>query len=404
MGSLFLATLLGAAPVDPQPNFSLLSPGEERHRGRIVRLNPDFSVVVNSGVQENTVKNVYSIRRTDRPLPPFPTGPQLITTNGDRLVGSLLGGDAQAMKFLPSGGNRRNPDTWNIPFSAIAVLWLTTTPANTPLDLSRYEWLATNRDVFRFRNGDTERGTLVGLDPDFNEPRFTFRPEQGAERVLRGEEIAAIGFNPTLGRVRKPKGPYAHVILTDSSRLNLVNPSWVDQELRGETLFGLKIRIPENEVLSLDVLQGKAIYLSDLKPKKVEQTDFLNANWIWLADRDAHGSSLRVDTGLGPSTYDKGLGVHPRSVLTYDLGGKYSRFEAEVGLDPQEAIRGRAAVRVLVDGKEQEVAGLAALKAGLACPIRLGVKGAKELTLITDFGPAGGVGADVNWCEARLVE
>ena len=32
------------------------------------------------------------------------------------------------------------------------------------------------------------------------------------------------------------------------------------------------------------------------------------------------------------------------------------------------------------------------------------VRNAKELVLITDFAPAGGVGGDVNWADARLIE
>ena len=57
-----------------------------------------------------------------------------------------------------------------------------------------------------------------------------------------------------------------------------------------------------------------------------------------------------------------------------------------------------------MDGKEQELPALLGLTTGNAVIVRVDVRGAKELTLVIDFGPAGGVAVDVNWCDARLVE
>ena len=112
--------------------------------------------------------------------------------------------------------------------------------------------------------------------------------------------------------------------------------------------------------------------------------------------------ALRIQTPNGESIADKGLGTHPRTALTYVLAGKYRWFEARVSLDPDAPVSGTAMIRVLVDGKEQTIAGLPLLGKGNAIPIRMALSGAKELSSITDFGSAGGVGADVNWADARL--
>ena len=55
-------------------------------------------------------------------------------------------------------------------------------------------------------------------------------------------------------------------------------------------------------------------------------------------------------------------------------------------------------------GRRADVGGF--LKAGNAIPIRVNIKGAKELILVTDFGSSYRwcVGADVNWCDARVVD
>jgi hypothetical protein len=395
--------LQAAAPGDIEPTFNAVSPAEKSNRGRVVRLNPDFTVVLAEDLAETTTKDVISLRQSDRPMPPLPTGPHLITTTGDRIAGKLLGGDESSLRFRPSGIRMKASDAWNVPLSSVSVVWLASMPADTPTDSAQYEWLAgnRNRDLFLFRNGDIDKGTLTGLDAD---ARFTFRPDEGTARTLRADQLAAVGFNPALARSRKPKGAYARIVLADFSRLSLVMPTIADGVLSGDTLFGLKVTIPAADIVSLDVIQGKATYLSDLKPKKVEQAGFLGTTWPWAADRTVQGKPLRVATPAGESTFDKGLGTHPRTTLTFDLGGKYRRFETLVGLDAAATVRGRAALRVLVDGKEQEIAGLATLKAGNAIPVRANIAGAKELVLITDFTTAGGVGADVNWCDARVVE
>jgi hypothetical protein len=386
-----------------EPTFIAASPNEKGSSGRIVRLNPDFTLVLTEGLEETTVKGVYSLRQSDRTLPPLPTGPQLITTTGDRIAGKLVGGDELSLQFLPSGIKLKPEEAWRVPLSSVSVLWLATTPADTPTDTTQYEWLTgnRNRDIFRFRNGDTDKGTLTGLDA---EGVFNFRPDEGMARTIRADQLAAVGFNPALARTRKPKGAYARLVLADSSRIAVVSATVADNILHGETLFGTKVAIPVADLVSMDVINGKAAHLSDLKPKKVEQTGFLSTTWPWGADRSVQGKPLRVATSLGESTFDKGLGTRPRTALAFDLGGRYHWFEAVVGLDPAVATGGRVAVRVVVDGKVQEIADLAELKAGTAIPVRVNIAGAKELVLITDFAPQGGAGAEVNWCDARVVE
>src|SRR5439155_2426063 len=98
---------------------------------------------------------------------------------------------------------------------------------------------------------------------------------------------------------------------------------------------------------SIDVRQGKAVYLSDLKPTVYEHRPFLDVRWPYEMDRSVAGNELR----LGGSTYDKGIGLHSESRLSFTLNGQYRRFEALVGLDDRTGQGGRVLVRVLVDGR-----------------------------------------------------
>jgi hypothetical protein len=401
---LLVANLL-LAPDEP-PRFVATSPADDRPTGQIQQLNRDFTALLKTPNGDKTVANLISLHRVNRVLPAYPTGPHLISTAGDRIVGTLVGGDERSLRFLPSAFLLKPRDAWKVPLASAVVVWMTDTPARTPLNAVRYSWLADlrNQDVLRFRNGDTIRGTIDGLDPDAERTAIAFRSGQGAVKSIAARDLAAMAFNPALARFRKPKGTYARLVLTDGSRLALSNVTIDNEVVRGVTLFGQKTDLPLSTLLALDVVAGKATYLSDLKPKHVDQRGFLGAVWSWKADRTVRGEALRIQTPDGASIADKGLGTHPRTLLSYSLNGKYRWFEARVSLDPDTAVRGNAAVRVLVDGKEQTIAGLPSLGKGNAIPIRISLSGAKELTLITDFGSAGGVGADVNWADARLVE
>lgn len=403
------ALLLALAPAPADAPFAAAGAGDDRPAGKLVGLAPDLTATLATPKGQVEVADVISLRRVGRALPPFPTGPHLVTAAGDRVAGEVRGGNAQSLRFHPAAAGPGADDAWAVPLSAVAAVWLTDTPADTPPDPANYPWAEgnKNRDLLRSRTGDTTRGVLLGLGAEDGRPTVRFRPDGGDPRTVPAGDVAAVAFNPLLAKTRRPKGPFVRVALADGSRLSLSNPSVAAGLLRGETLFGRKAEFPLAAVVALDVWQGKAAYLSDLKPAKAEQRGFVGAGWPWAADRTVHGTPLRLPppaAAADDSTFEKGLGTHPRTVLTYDLGGRYSRFEALVGLDPEFGDRGRAVVRVLVDGKEQDVPKLKALAAGPPVPVRVPLGGAKELRLEVDFGPTGGVRAAVNWADARLVE
>jgi hypothetical protein len=390
-------TLALAAPADA-PTFTATGTGDDSPTGRLTALSLGIGARVEASDGPKTVRGLVSLRKPDTPPPGLPTGPQLVTAGGDRLPGAVSGGDAKVVLFRPAISD----DDWPIPLDTIAAVWLVAPPADTPTDPARYAWLAGTppRDVLLYRNGDTVRGALSG----FTDTGVNFKPDGAPAREVSRKDLAAIGFNPRFARARKPKGPFAHLVLDDGTRLDVADPNVKGDALVAKAACGPAVEVPLSRLVSLEVLQGQAVYLSDLKPKKAETTGFLGDGWTWAADRTVRGQPLRLVTKAGEGTFDKGLGTHPKTVLTYDLGGKYTRLEALVGLDAASGKRGRADVRVRVDGKELDLPALKALAAGPAVPLRVDVRGAKELVLVVDFGPTGDVQADVNWAEARLIQ
>jgi hypothetical protein len=327
--------------------------------------------------------DTVSVRRVGVPRPPWPAGPQLILTSGDRLAATVVGGDGRGVWVQTgyTGGNAG--DHLAFPFPAVAAVWLTPPPADTPVDVSRYPWAdgPKRTDAVLLTDGDVRRGVVEAF--------ATGGVKLSKAGLLPTRSLAAVAFDPSLSRAKSAAGRRVRATLADGSRLTFSTLT-VDGELRGRLVAGPEVTLPTDQLVALDVLGGPAVYLSDLKPSKQVVEGYTGGGWPPAANRSVRGQPLRV----GADTFDKGLGTHPRAVLTYTLGGKYRRFEAVVGPDPVSGRHGTAAVRVLIDGKSFPAAGA----------VSLDVSGAKELTLDVGYGPFGGVGADVNWGDAKLIE
>src|SRR5262249_30702983 len=171
--------------------------------------------------------------------------------------------------------------------------------------------------------------------------------------------------------------------------------------LNGKTLFGAPVQVKMSEIVVLTVLQGRAVYLSDLKPSKIEQLPYLDVAAPPVGDGSVKGRDLR----LAGNTFDKGLGVHSACRMTYDLAEGYKRFEALVGLDDATGRGGSVRIQVLVDGKSQKTGsdGESTHRKG-PIALRVDLAGAKQLTLVVDFGERGDVQDDVDWVDAKLVK
>jgi hypothetical protein len=240
-------------------------------------------------------------------------------------------------------------------------------------------------------------GTLIGLT------NGTVRMEDAHHRETKVERgtVKAVALSTTLARVPRPRGAYARLVLGDGGRLSLASARADDHVLHGKTLFGTTVEIPLADIIALDLRQGRAVYLSDLKPRRYDHTPYLGVRWPYVRDGSVAGGDLR----LGGSTYDKGLGMHSESRLTYDLAGGYEWFEARVGLDDRTGRQGSVRIQVLVDGRPQALGNEGEWTGGDPPRlVRVPLTGAKELTLVVQFGRYGDVGDHVDWADARLIK
>jgi len=395
-----LAIILGLLLASPAraagPVFVVHTAQGKSLEGKLLELGADWSVRLESG-DAVAAGDLISLRRPGAGLPPPPDGPHLMLSNGDRIPAEDVRLSGERVRF-------RHPDLnggqdTSVPLGMLAVYWRESPGGEATR--RRLAAGARTRDAVLLQNGDVIEGTLTGIDGKGVEV------EADKKRVtVELSRVAAVALSSELADRARPRGAYARLALTsadrpDGTRLSMSRVTIAGDVLTGTTVFGTTVRVPLARVAALDIMQGRAVYLSDLKPAKYESEPFLDVRWPLVPDGCADGRELR----LGDGAYDRGLGTHPRCRVTYRLDGAYRRFEAVVGLDPGSGRDGGARVRVLADGKPLDLGAdreLTARAAPLA--VAVDVSGAKELTLVVDFGRRGDVQAHVNWADARLVK
>ncbi len=320
-----------------------------------------------------------------------PSGSQVLLANGDRVRGILQRATAETLDI-----NSELLGDVSIPLEQVRAM-LPNPPAERPTRERFCNRLAAEprkADVVILGNGDEIAGAFLGL----GDGAVQLETAQGAIEISRSE-VRAIAMSSELVSASRPEQLYAQIMLADGSEVSLVEAWTEGLRLRGRASFGREVSIPLSQVIGLEFRNGRATYLSDLEPADYRHTPYLGVRYDWQRDRSVLGNvqSIRGQVFL------KGLGVHSRSEISYNLDGVHRRFEAVAGVDDETAGNGSVIFRVLLDGK---VAWESEPLSGRATPqpIRLELGEAKRLTLVVDFADLGDVQDHADWGDARLVK
>jgi hypothetical protein len=368
------------------PAFVVEGASSDTPAGPLIRMTADGTVTV-GGAAPIPGDQVVAIRREGKTSPTYPHGqPQVLLANGDRLAGRLLSIADEKARLLADLGS---PQELSIPLSALAAVMLDGASVSRPAENRR-------DDAVTLTNGDTATGTIVAW-PAGGPLRLD---AEGRIVELPRERVHALFFSPQLARGAKPRSAYRRLVLTNGSRLSVRSVESAGAELHATLPTGTTVHIPLTDLAAINVYNGPAIYLSDLAPLKYEHVPYLGGAWPWAADHSVAGGDLR----LGGGAYDKGIGMHSRSRLTFPVTRGATRFECVVGLDNVSGRRGNVDIQVLADGKlllsqPTELAGTDAPKS-LRLPLP---PGARELTLVVDYGRGGDVQDHVDWADARII-
>ena len=172
------------------------------------------------------------------------------------------------------------------------------------------------------------------------------------------------------------------------------------------TAAGVKIEYPLKLVSRFDFSRGKLTFLSDLEPVKVVETSTEERIEHYRRDKNLEDQKihLRVPKDKGESEekeFDKGLALHSRTELEYDLKGEYNEFKALLGVDPKVGgTDGSTLVKLEADGKE--IYSGTITRQDLAIAINRDIKGVSRLRILVSSGDLLDLGKHVNLALARV--
>lgn len=156
--------------------------------------------------------------------------------------------------------------------------------------------------------------------------------------------------------------------------------------------------LPIAEVQELRFNSSRVVYLSDLKPNEVRQQGFFDVPWPTRFDQAVGNQPL----SMKGRRFSKGIGVHARSEITYQLDGAYMSLSATIGIDDRVRPGGNVVFRLEADGKEVFNSGPIT---GRDDPRNIDVRldRSRTLRLIVEEGEELDLADHADWAEARLI-
>ncbi len=327
------------------------------------------------------IRNLSPIEATTAPL-------CVLLAGGDKIYGTISGSSPDQLIFDTVMRKRIA-----IPLERIRACL--TPKASLPKWQKRAEQLisasASSEDRLLMANGDLLRGFLVRIAPE----KITFE-HAGREMEIDPALMVALAIVPE--PYATGDAPRVRLEFVDGSTLTVSRVRWTPEGL-DLTFFDGSLQGLSSETLrSAEISGGPWVWLSSVTPSKYEHTPLLSLKWPYRIDKNVLGGPLSI----GGRPFDSGIGVHSRSVLTYELGGKYREFTTQCGLDDIAGLMGDVSAAISVDGEvkweERHMRGGAAPRA-----VRIDVNGAQILKLYVDFGGNGDVRDRFDWADAALV-
>ena len=341
--------------------------------------------------------------------------PQIVLIDGSLIVADVVSLDKQQLTIDWSlGGELKLPLEW------VGGILLAPPDERQDADRLRFQILSNNSrnpeikasatgqpdnsearsetDRLILFNGDELSGEIVTM----SDSAVKIRTSAGETSIAK-EKIAAIALDPSLAAKPDTKTPRIWVGFKDGSRLAASALTVDAGQARLTTTALPKLVVPAAKLVAIQPLDGRAIYLSDLKPASFQHIPFLDLKWPYRNDRNVLGSQLRA----GGRLYLKGLGMHSAARLTYDLDKPFRALAAESAMDDQTGGRGSALFRVYTDdgSGNWQLKYESPIVRGGAAPLRISVDlaGTKRLSLLVDFADHGDELAHTDWLNARLL-
>ncbi len=373
---------------------------ESHLEGTLISLSLEGGLRLNVEGEQRQIdtRDLISISRTDFGTPSVDAvaGPSL---GRDEVALELVGGDRIFGRLGQSKSESIAVETeaWGqLTLSMERLTLILFSNAELPAYSDSLRWFRRQNEATDDRllltNGDVVRGFVTGVD------REGLRMEVGDEvsTIPLRLAVAAKLVHPP-ARVRQVR--QAIVSLVDGQRLTVAELEWNGDKARARIEGGEMVEPPGDRIASIAFEGGRWTWLSAMSPARAEHTPMLSLEWKHALDRNVLGGPLRV-AGV---RFERGIGVHSKSVLTYELDGTYKEFVTSFGMDDDSGRGASVNAIVLVDGRQRferndVVPGV------LHGPVRVDVAEAHRLELVVDFGLNGDIQDRFDWVEPGLVK
>ncbi|HSW47223.1 MAG TPA: NPCBM/NEW2 domain-containing protein [Phycisphaerae bacterium] len=315
---------------------------------------------------------------------------RLFLKDGSEIPARIEAGDARTLTV-----QTRLIDHLNVPVNTLAAIrFLTSSPPG--VDDAFANALAERRDTedtLLVAAGDNIR-TLIGVVESLTSEGGSFRWRQ--QRIpIQTDRTVGIVFASTA-----ESGPAAATACRTRD-----GSIWAGQLVRGDReavllklAAGQDIRIPVRGLSGIRINSDRVKFLDELQPTGYEFEPLGATRRPWRRNRSVANNPLRI----AGNSFERGIGMHSKATLSYELTGDFSRFAAVVGIDDGARPRGSVVFRVTADGKEVFNSG-PVIGQDQPRPILVDIHQARKLKLIVDYGEDLDVGDHANWCDARLI-
>lgn len=391
---LLPSNVLAEAPV-PHGDLTVIDAEGRRWSGLLRSLTPERLVLAGEATNELRPAELRLAEFSGRRAAPFERGAAVLLANGDRLVAEPVRMDDANLTVRWT--NLPGEPEVEIPLETVRGVMLSVPETSGP----RIRLLTTvlehgdNSDLLLLDNGDRLSGELTAMD----ETSVSLDGPVGETKVSRGG-VRAIGLNPELISFPGTDGPRVLLMLTNGSIITARDLQLQSKDrLELEAAFGPRLDVPLSAVVSLRFEGERIVPLSSLEPASYEFTPYVGGHWELRRDRSVSGGPLQV-RGV---EYPRGLGMHSRSRVSYNLGGQYRSFQAIAGIDDATAGEGSAVFAIEVDGRRVFTSPAVS---GVDEPLKIppiDLTGAQRLTLIVDYGAHADIQDRADWCDPVLV-
>ncbi len=245
--------------------------------------------------------------------------------------------------------------------------------------------------VVRNERPTTLKGSLESLQPDGGSFRWRDRsipiksPEVcGVVLAVGAGEVASAPAACTMRDGDVWAGRVAGID-ADSLRLQLASEGTID--------------LPVEQISEIRFRSDRVRFLDELTPAKYEFEPFGATRWLYRVNRSAANRPMRI----GRQSFDRGIGVHSRSMLTYEAPQGFRQLAATIGIDEAVGDQGNVIFRVLADGKEVFNSGPVTGR-DAPRPLLAPIQGARQIQLVVEFGNDLDIGDQADWADIRLIK